>query len=237
MFTGTADLYDLFYASKDYRTEAAHIKEIVHARAPYARTLLDVACGTGRHLERLEEWFEVEGLDLDPKLLAVAERRLPAVRLHVGDMTSFALGRTFDVVTCLFSSIGYARTPEAMGAAIATMARHVAPAGLLIVEPWLSPEDFDPHHLGRLIVVEAPDLNAVRTNGSSVVGRTSVMSFHYLVARPGTVEHLTESHVLGLFTPSEYQGAFRAAGLDVEHDPDGLIGRGLYVGSRTAGAG
>ena len=81
-----------------------------------------MACGTGKHLEQLRAWYEVSGLDLDPQLLAIARERLGAVELHEGDMTAFSLGRRFDVVTCLFSSIGYVGTVERLGDAIAAMA-------------------------------------------------------------------------------------------------------------------
>jgi SAM-dependent methyltransferase len=229
MFDKTAELYDLFYDWKDYAAEAAKVRDIVAARNPEARTLLDVACGTGRHLEQLQDAYAMEGLDLDEGLLAVAAERLPGVPLHRGDMRDFDLGRTFDVVTCLFSSIGYVQTTQNLDRAISAMARHLAPSGVLLVEPWFAPEQFDPHHIGRVVVAERPDLQAVRMNGSRVDGPLSILDFHYLVARPGTVEHLTETHVLGLFTPEEYRAAFERAGLSVEHDDEGLMGRGLWI--------
>ena len=80
------------------------------SRARPARALLDVACGTGKHLERLAQDHSVEGMDLDAALLELALRRLPGVPLHQADMTSFELGRRFDAVVCLFSSIGYVKT-------------------------------------------------------------------------------------------------------------------------------
>ena len=108
--TSTADLYDLFYDFKDYAAEADAIRNIVTLRHPGARTLLDVACGTGRHLEHLRESFTVEGVDIDDGLLRVAADRLPGVPLDHGDMRDLDLGERFDVVTCLFSSIGYMQT-------------------------------------------------------------------------------------------------------------------------------
>ena len=232
MYTKTAPLYDLFYDWKDYAAEAAKIVAIVDERRPEAESLLDVACGTGRHLELLRGRFAVEGVDLDEGLLAVAAERLPGVPLHRADMRDFDLGRQFDVVTCLFSSIGYVETIAGLDAAVAAMAAHVASLGVLIVEPWFAPEEFDPHHMGRVIVAERPGLAAVRLNGSRVDGRLSVIDFHYLVARPGTVEHLTETHTLGLFTRDEYRSAFERAGLTAEHDGEGLMGRGLWIATR-----
>ena len=44
-----------------------------------------------------------------------------------------------------------------------------------------------------------------------------------------SVEHFVEHHELALFTREEHLAAFRAAGLQVEHDEEGLIGRGLYI--------
>ena len=235
MFAETADLYDLFYDWKDYAGEAARIRELAEARAPRARTLLDVACGTGRHLEHLRAWYEVEGVDLNDALLEVARRRLPDVPFGVADMRALDLGRRFDVVTCLFSSIGYVQTPEALRSAITAMGRHVAPGGVLIVEPWLTPETFDPTFPSRAIVVERPGLQGVRLNDSRIDGRLSVMDFHYLLGRPGQpIEHLVETHSLGLFTDAEHRAAFEAAGLTVEHDEAGLMGRGLWIGREPA---
>jgi len=232
MFTDTAELYDLFYAWKDYAGEAGRVREIVEARAPHARRLLDVACGTGRHLEHLAAWYEVEGVDLDEGLLNVARGKLPALRFERADMRELDLGRTFDVVTCLFSSIGYVQTPEAMRSTVAAMARHVVPGGLLIVEPWLTPSTFDPALPGRVVVVEQPGLTGVRLNDSRVEGRLSIMTFHYLIGRPSApVEHLVETHTLGLFTDDEYRDAFEAAGVTADHDREGLMGRGLWIGA------
>jgi len=237
VFSETAELYDLFYDWKDYAGEADTLHELVDGRAPGARTLLDVACGTGRHLEHLRAWYDVEGVDLDEGLLAVARRNLQGVRLEAADMRELDLGRRFDVVTCLFSSIGYVQTPEALGSAIAAMARHLAPGGVLIVEPWFTPSAFDPSHPSHAAVIDRPDVQAVRMNDSRVEGGMSVMDFHYLIARSGQpMEHLVETHTLGLFTDDEYRRALEAAGLAVEHDAGGLMGRGLWIGRRAEAA-
>ena len=232
MFDKSAELYDLFYDWKDYRAEAERVREFVAARNPHARTLLDVACGTGSHLVHLRDWYTVEGIDLDPGLLTVAARRLPEVTLHEADMREFDLRRTFDVVTCLFSSIGYVATTGGLSRAVEAMTRHLAPSGVLIVEPWLTPSTFDPSSMGRVVVAERPDLQAVRMNGSRIEGNRSILDFHYLVARPGTVEHLTETHTLGLFTDDQTRSAVERAGLTVEYDGEGLMGRGLWIGQR-----
>ena len=62
-------------------------------------------------------------------------------------MRSFDLGRRFDAVTCLFSSIGYLLTPEDLEQGIARMAAHVAPGGVLVVEPWFTPDAWRPGSL------------------------------------------------------------------------------------------
>jgi ubiquinone/menaquinone biosynthesis C-methylase UbiE len=75
MFTKSAAFYDLLYSFKDYAAEADKVRRVIDAaNHSSGRRLLDVACGTGRHLHHLEEHFEAEGLDLDTELLTIVRR-------------------------------------------------------------------------------------------------------------------------------------------------------------------
>ncbi len=232
MFTKSEQFYDAIYSWKNYPEEARRLKALIaeYKRSP-GNALLDVACGTAGHVPFLCDDFAYEGLDLDPAMLAIARERYPGIPFHQGDMLDFELARQFDVVTCLFSSIGYAKTVPQLRQAIATMARHLRPGGVLVIEPFFTP---DAWVVGRpaAIFVDRPDLKLARMNVSTQEGNVAILDFHYLVATPDGVEHFSERHELGLFTDEEYRGAFMAAGLDVTHNAEGLMGRGLYLGTR-----
>ena len=234
VFTKSVAWYDAIYSWKDYARETERLRRLMdqHARRPIA-TLLDVACGTGQHITHLKPRYAVEGLDLDPEMLSLARRRHPDVTFHQGDMRTFDLGRRFDAVTCLFSSIAYCRSPAELAQAVGSMARHTNPGGLVLVEPFITPEQFKPGHVAS-IFVDRPDLKIARINTASVADGTAVMLFHYLVGNPDRVEYFTERHEMRLFSDEEYLAAFHAAGLHTAHDPEGLMGRGLYIGARPA---
>lgn len=235
MYSRSARVYDALYATfKDFAAEAEQVHALIQSRRPGARTLLDVACGTGAHLEHLAGLYEAEGLDLSPEMLAVARERLPAARLHEGDMSDFDLGRRFDAVVCLFSSIGYALTRERLRAAVAAMARHLEPGGVLVVEPWFEPDGWRGPSGPYSLFVDEPDLKVARVNLSPEAGDTVVLEMHHVIGTPEGVESFVERHELGMFTREDYLESFRAAGLEPEHDPEGLMGRGLYLAVRGA---
>jgi SAM-dependent methyltransferase len=236
VFTRSQRFYDAIYSWKDYAGEAAQLKRLISEyKRSSGNTLLDVACGTGGHIPYLTPDFAYEGLDLDPEMLVLAKQRFPELVFHQGDMADFDLGRQFDVVTCLFSSIAYTRIPPRLRQAIDTLARHVCPGGVLLIGSFITPEDWNPGHPYALFV-DQPDLKIARMNVSSVDGTVAMLDFHYLIATPEGVEHFTEHHELGLFTDDEYRGAFLQAGMDVRRDADWLMGRGLYVGTHVQAA-
>lgn len=238
MFSKSAQYYDEIYASvdKDYAAEASKTHKVIKKyKLSKGKHLLDVGCGTGVHAGYLSRYYQVEGLDLDTKMLSVAKKKHPKIRFHQGDMVNFDLARQFDAIVCLFSSIGYAKTKSRLQKAIKTMARHLLPGGVLVVEPWFSPEQWHPGR-ASMTQVDKPDLKIVRMSLSKQRGKLALIEFQYLIGTPKGIRHDVEIHELGLFTHQEYMDAFKAAGLKVVHDPEGLDGRGLYIGQKQTAA-
>jgi SAM-dependent methyltransferase len=233
MFAHSAQFYDAIYAWKDYAAEARRLKALLaeRRRTPGRRSLLDVACGTAAHAPYLRDDYAYEGLDLDPQMLALSHDRFPDLPFHQGDMLDFDLGRQFDVVTCLFSSIAYVKTPQRLEQATATMARHVRPGGMLVIEPFVGPQQWQE---GRptATFVDRDDLKVARMSVGAREGDVAILDFEYLIATPAGIERFSERHELGLFTDAHYQRAYRAAGFSVTRDEEGLMGRSLYLGIR-----
>jgi len=231
-----ADVYDLIYrGQKDYAAEAGAIAELIRAHDPTATSVLDVACGTGEHLGYLRSYFQdVAGVELSAPMLAQARRKLPDVPLHQGDMRDFGLGRRFDAVCCMFSSIGYMASSAELNAATARMAAHVAPGGLLIVEPWLTPDVWRDGYLSQESHQDG-DRVVVRMAHSGTDGRRSLIRMHYLLGDPGGIRHFEDRHDLTLFTHEEYEFALTQAGGRVTFRPGGPTGRGLYLATTPAG--
>lgn len=236
MFRTTAHLYDLIYEGlgKDYAAESAELHTLIQARCKGARSLLDVACGTGGHLVHLREWYEVEGVDLDPGMLSRARRRLPGVSLHEADMASFSLGRRFDAVTCLFSSIGYLSSHDELQRAVATFSRHLNPGGVLVIDGWVRPDRWRGPGTIHVETVEADDMTVVRMSRSTRDGAVTCLEIHHLVATRDGIEHLADHHRLILFTKADYESAFRAAGLALEVVASPIPDRDRYVGLTLA---
>ncbi|MGH7445510.1 MAG: class I SAM-dependent methyltransferase [Longimicrobiales bacterium] len=232
-YAAAAEFYDLLYASvKDYPAEAVLLAGIVRDAMPHATRLLDVACGSGEHARALSLLgFDVDGVDLEPAFVALAQARCPGGRFVVGDMTSLDLERRYDVVLCLFSAIGYAVTVPRLNQTVARLAAHVEPDGLVIVDPWFEPGQLTHRHVA-MRTGETDQLAVSRISRTLIDGRMSRLEFSYLIGRPDGIEHLVESHALGLFTQDEMEAAFENAGLTVQRLPEVLRTRGLYVGQR-----
>lgn len=236
--------YDPLYeaAGKDPAAEARALLDLVARMGVDPGSLLDVACGTGAHLATFaDDVPDCVGVDVAPVMLAEARRRLgDRVPLHEADMRDLDLGRAFDVVTCLFSAIGHVADATELDAAIACMARHVAPGGVLLVEPWLQPAMILP--AGRtddgyrsIDVAETPDGIAARVTRSHVDDDVIVLAMAWAVADADGAHTHEETFRMPLFTSERYLEAVRAAGLDASwHDLDQLwTGRGLLVGRAT----
>jgi SAM-dependent methyltransferase len=234
MFSHSAELYDAIYHFKDYASEAGKVAALIRAANPDARSVLDAACGTGEHVRWLaRQGFEADGLDLDDSLLEVARQKHPSGGFFVADMSEFDLRRRYDAVVCLFSSIAYLVTLDRVRRAIECFRRHLGTSGVLLVEPWFAPGVLDPTRVSRQ-TGQTADTTVERVSQIDVEGRISRIRFEYRIKSPSGLRYAREEHELGLFTPDEMRDVFEDTGFITRFDPDGLMGRGLWMGQVAA---
>lgn len=237
MFGRLAPAYDLLYAQKDYASEARFLASLARRyRGAPGGSWLDVACGTGRHLEHLRRSFTVAGVDRSSGMLALARRRLPGVRFVQGDMRTFRMARRFDVISCLFSAIGHLESESDLLRTFANFERHLAPGGVALVEPWILPEDV---RVGSAHVVSAqsPQLSVARLAYSRVRGRHTLIEYRYLVGTPGRgISEFQETDRGLLVSSSRLLELMDEAGLDARFLRRGAMARrGLLVGRKPPG--
>lgn len=231
MYSESAAFYDLIYTSfKDYETETAKLAALIKTICPNARSLLDVGCGTGEHARILSEQFgyTVDGLDIEPEFVRIAQQKNPEGRFYKGNMTDFNIERRFDIVLCLFGTIGYVETLDGLKKALINFKKHLSNDGTIIVEPWFTPETWIPNTC-HMTTVNKEKMKLCRMAYSEKEERIARITFDYLVGSKKGIMRMHEVHELGLFTMRQMIDCFKTTGLTPRYDDTGISGRGLYI--------
>ncbi|HUP85381.1 MAG TPA: class I SAM-dependent methyltransferase [Acidimicrobiales bacterium] len=229
------DAYDILNSArgKDYVGESSALAAVIREHDASAQTLLDVGCGTGRHMVEFQTMgFECVGTDLSPAMVAKAATRLDGARIEVADIRTMDLGATFDAVICLNGTIGYMTTKSDLDQAVSRLVRHVSPKGVLVVEPWMSPAQWLAPMVGAESGKEG-DIAVARVSRAFFEDGLGVFERHCSIATPERAWSFVEVHRMGLYEISDYKDAFAAAGMTARHD-EFAPGRGvgILVGTR-----
>ncbi len=232
MYKKLAKYYDLIYHWKDYEKEAHSIKDLIKKyKKSDGNKLLDVGCGTGKHLECFLDDFSCMGIDINNEMVEVARTKFKDVIFEQKDMIDFNLKKEFDVILCLFSSIGYVKTYSNLEKTMLNFKNHLKKGGVLIIEPWFTKSTYWDGHPG-MTTYEGEAIKIARLNSSKIEGDLSIMEMHYLIAeKDKDVIHFVDTHELGLFETDKTLDFMEKACLQAEFLKDGLMeGRGLFIG-------
>lgn len=142
----SVQLYDLLETTvRDMEREVAHYAACA---AGIATPILEVGVGTGRLAWPLAALgHAVVGIDCSTAMLERAEAKRTGHPDEVGrrvtflaaDMTTFDLGRRFDLITVPFRAFNCLTTHEAQEAFLRTAGRHLSDSGRMIIDLYIPP--------------------------------------------------------------------------------------------------
>jgi SAM-dependent methyltransferase len=224
------DWFDTDYAALYAHRDEAEAETAVHTLLAAAPELaggpvLDLGCGTGRHLKALFRTNpEALGMDLSRPLLDLADPSLRH-RLVRGDMRALPFREASLAGACLwFTPFGYFGD-ETNAALAKDLGRIVRPGGLVLLD-YLDAD----HLAAHLVPEDVQERNGLRVHsrryleGPRVVKR---MRIEHLAGGP--VREVSES--VRLYRPGELLGLFAAGGFRLRRAFGDYQGRPHTAGS------
>ncbi|MEI7744992.1 MAG: class I SAM-dependent methyltransferase [Chloroflexota bacterium] len=225
-----ARLYDL-----DLSEDPGDLDLLLALAARRKGPILELAVGSGRLAVPLaEDGHTVTGVDLDPAMLERARRTADAagkavtrrLALVEGDARTIRLAGagTFGLAFIPLNSIFLMGTRAGQAAAVATLAAHLAPGGIAMVDAWLPDADDLARYDGRMVlewVREDPDSGRTVTKTGSAAWDSTASSvrlttiFEEGLAGEPAVRWVRLDR-LRLVTPDDLVSFAEAAGLEVE---------------------
>ncbi len=132
-----ASIYDKVYAG--LTADIAFWQNFARETCGENGQALELACGTLRvMLPVAEGGVRVTGIDQSPYMLELAQKKIDAagddvrarITIQQGDMRSFELGRSFDLIYIPFNTFGILTTSADQLAVLASIKKHLAPNGV-----------------------------------------------------------------------------------------------------------
>lgn len=225
-----AQLYDIFYAEKNYQQEANFIHQLIDKFGRKGKKIIELACGTGNHAFQLEELgYQLQALDYSVDMIARAREKAKEskskINFHIGDMRALQpMEEKFDVAISLFDSIGYVITNEAITSVLQGVYKNLSAEGLFIFEFWHAPamlKSFDPVRVKRWKLSDREILRISETS-VDIPSSTSTVSYNiYEFFADNTFTHLQEAQRNRFFQLQEMQFFVENAGFKVLNYFDG----------------
>lgn len=208
----------MLYSHRNEEDAEALVKPLMAKGKLHAgQTVLDMACGRGRHAAVLARaGMSVTGIDISVESIGFAKKNVPQAHFEVHDIRVPFATDQFDAVVCLFTSLGYSDDRRDDSRAVAAAAKAMKPGGVFVLDL------LNGTHVSRhLVAAETRVIDGVRfdirrmTKAGDIVKRIRVRH------AAGSEEYEERVHA---WTLPEVQGLIEHAGLNlVEVTDEGCV--------------
>jgi SAM-dependent methyltransferase len=219
--------YDLLYRDKDYAGEARFVARLLARNLdlpPPQTSILDLACGTGRHaLELASLGYRVEGSDISADMIEIArgraaERRTPLRFYNESFQTCDRIGERYHAVIAMFAAIDYLTDYADLARSLHNIRELLHPGGVFIFDFWNGLQVLKSYEPARTKEAREKNLTVVRKSRTELdrVAQIATVVFEFTLLESGAVVHeFAEEHRIRYFFPQEMMDLLAASGFEV----------------------
>ncbi|MFY0651334.1 MAG: class I SAM-dependent methyltransferase [Cyclobacteriaceae bacterium] len=219
-----AELYDIFYASKDYQSEVFFLEKCIETfLAKRCKRMLELAGGTGNHAVFLANFIEeLVVTDNSDAMLTEARGKLidysnvSVCKMNMLNFLDFDF--KFDVVISLFDSIGYVQTNDNILKVFMNVVNCLSKNGLFIFEFWNAGaflRHFDPIR-EKFFNNQKFQIRRISETSIDYVNQLGIVNYKITMENKdnGTIDSFSETQKNRFFLIKEMELLLRTSGLD-----------------------
>lgn len=230
-FNTYAKFYDLLYKDKDYFGEASYINTLITKHSSKSKQdikLLDLACGTGKHLFELfkQGYPHLSGSDISESMIQVASEN--AARLKNGiqfynysfQQSNKILPQEFDVVISMFSAVNYITSYAEQLQALRNIHDLLVDDGLFIFDYWNGNAVVRDYSPVKVLRKKSDNSEIIRISRTTIdmINQHATVVFNCLYMEDGQkVNEFEEIHLLHYYFFQEMQNLLETAGFRILH--------------------
>lgn len=146
------EFYDKYLPEEEYRQRASIVIAAIRKHAPRTKTLLELACGTGRYTTYLvNAGLKVKATDISKDAIERARTKGIGASFSVLDMRKLNEKEAHDVVACFFESLRYLTNYKECEETFKRVFSALTPQGLFLC-------DYSHHPAGEKALTIAKDV-------------------------------------------------------------------------------
>jgi len=197
--------YNLLYKDKNYKEEFDYINGIINKYSRDSKTVLDIGCGTGRHLKFFKDiGYDVFGVDLSENMIKEAKNYLSQDDgLICSSASEFRIDKKFDIIVSLFHVVSYQVLNVELKNIFKNVKEHLADDGLFIFDFWYGPAVLTDPPVVKIKRLEDDEIKIIRVTEPVMHPNTNVIdvNFEVLINDKITdkVEVINETHNMRYF--------------------------------------
>ena len=218
VFTLPGKVYDLLYRDKESGDEVNFVADIIYRHGRGGLTLLELGCGTGRHMKAFEEkGFDTYGIDQSHEMVETA--KASGLDVRQGDIRERCFTRYFDNASSLFHVVSYMKSNNDVLKFFHSVSAQLNDSGLLVFDAWYAHSVISQRPSKREIRAEDDEMSVKRvaTPIMDEVRNLVHVDFDFIVQDKvsGNTRSYQERHTMRYFSIPELELYGNMCGFDL----------------------